>query len=127
MRSVTMIVNGSGSSGAFMRYPQFLAPLSAGGGRDTTRCLGDRKKQCHRTTGEALKSKMFVEAESDFIFCLDNEREDGRLGPHGACNRIDDQQTADAVAAKSSIDGKTTDEACRQGRITRQPLGPLGR
>ena len=70
---------------------------------------------------------MFIEAESDFIFGVDNEREDGRLGPHGARDRIDDELAAKPLAAKSLVHGKTTDKACRERRITRQPLGLLGR
>ena len=89
--------------------------------------LGDRQKQRHGTAGEAEKSKMFIEAESDLILGVDNEREDGRLGPHGAGDRIDDQRAAKPASAKSLVDSEPADEACRKGRITRQPFGLLGR
>jgi hypothetical protein len=56
-----------------------------------------------------------------------NEREDCRLGPHGARDRIDDQRASKPPAAKSLVDGEPADKACRKGRITGQSLGLLGR
>jgi hypothetical protein len=64
---------------------------------------------------------------SGLIFCVDDERENGRLCPHGTRDRIDDEQTAKPAPPKSTVDGEAADEACRKGRITRQPLGLFGR
>src|SRR5437899_736798 len=58
---------------------------------------------------------------------ISNEREDCRLCPHGACDRVNNQRATKAAAAKSLVDGEPADKACRKGRITGQSLGLIGR
>jgi hypothetical protein len=49
---------------------------------------------------------MFIEPDSDLVFGVDDEREDGRLGPHCTCDRIDDEQAAKPASTKFSVDGE---------------------
>jgi hypothetical protein len=90
----------------------------ATGSRETAGGLGNRQKQCHGATGEAVKAMVFVKPDSYFIFCIDDEREDCGLGPHGARDRIDDEGGAKAASAKSLVDREPADKACRKGRVT---------
>lgn len=119
--------SGSGGPRSAFHPRTASSPRACLSGTEAPDRFGDRQIQCHRLAREAMKSEIFIKSASDFILGVNNECEDRWLGPHSTSYCVDDELTAKSAAAKSLVHGEPTDEACREGRITRQPPGLFGR
>jgi hypothetical protein len=65
-----------------------------------------KQNRCrHQPAGEAVKPEIFIEPEGRLILRVDDKREDRRLRPHRAGDRIDDERGAQAPPAKLLVNG----------------------